>query len=129
MKKLPKGWARSWDARLRGASCEGRHDLPWIVDGPPSRRRFEEMRELCFGCPVRLACAEYALDPQNPALGGMYAGIWVTWRGSHDIGQTGGYTASMRRLRARLAELQAESTYGSLMEHFTEFEKQEASHA
>lgn len=99
MKLVAKGWARYWQQRLRGAACRDRKDLGWIADDKPPTAEFREMREVCFSCPVRLACAEFVLDPESRVYGGMYAGVWVPWRGQNvDRPATRGHTAAKHEI-------------------------------
>lgn len=74
-------WYRRWHALLDGAACKLSQELPWIGNSRPAAQEFMEMRVICHSCPCRAACASYALDPQVPALGGMYAGVWIPWKG------------------------------------------------
>lgn len=106
MKLVRKGWAQQWQRRLHGAACRGRADLGWIEEGPPSRQEFEAMREVCWGCPVRRACAEFVLDPDSGVQGGMYAGVWVPWRGQNeDRAATRGHTRGRHEIKALMDRL------------------------
>lgn len=73
-------WYSQWSPRLEGALCRDRPDLPWTPDEAPEVTEFLAMRDVCLNCPVRIACANCALDRKVPAQGGMYAGVWLPWR-------------------------------------------------
>lgn len=60
------------------ANCQGRYDLPWTSDSRPAIEDLAEMAEICADCPVRRACGKFALD--QPDQGGVYAGVYLTWR-------------------------------------------------
>jgi hypothetical protein len=74
------GWHAYWAKRLNGALCRQRQDLPFTADEEPDAAHLAAMRDVCLACPVRIACAELALDRDAPALGGFYAGIWIPWK-------------------------------------------------
>lgn len=78
------GWYDAWEQRLSGALCRINPSVAWTQDGLPSDDDMAWMSEICERCPVREACAEYALDPAVRALGGMYAGVWIPWRSAAD---------------------------------------------
>lgn len=69
----------------RDASCRKNQHLPWTGEGPqdkqPAGSTLHYMREICDECPVRTACADYALTCNKGygAEGGMYAGVWLPW--------------------------------------------------
>lgn len=85
---------------MREARCQQRPELPWTADSEPSNRVKLLMRECCAGCPVIDRCAEMGVG----ALGGMYAGVWLPWKG--DKGASGVRTARSV-LRARVAMVSA----------------------
>lgn len=84
MKLVRKGWSDYWRRQLAGALCQHRMDLGWIANEPPRRGEFLAMRDICLACPVRRACAEFVMDPDSKVHGGMYAGVWIPWRGNND---------------------------------------------
>jgi hypothetical protein len=82
-------------AGMEDSRCKQRSDLPWTANAQPEHRTLFRMQEVCAGCPVQDRCAVIGLD----ALGGMYAGVWLPWKG--EKGSPGVRTARSR-LRDRV---------------------------
>lgn len=60
--------------RFPGAACEGRADIDWVPDVENTRDPNTQAAILvCFGCPARIACAEYAIN--QPSLYGIWGGL------------------------------------------------------
>lgn len=98
------GWYRSWEDRLRGALCRIESGECWTADVTPSDAMMTRMRAVCDRCPVKIACAEYALNPDLPVPGGFYAGVWIPWRAADPRnGVKGDWAAARWRLRRLLA--------------------------
>lgn len=122
---VPKEWHQYWSERLMGAACKKRPDLPWTGHGDndgkeldPSPAEIDAMHDVCLSCPVLLGCADYALDRQLPAHGGMYASIWIPWRPANGATEpskrTKGWIEArekIRRLRRVVTEQTIEALY------------------
>lgn len=67
--------------KVRG-DCGQRPDLPWTDETQPDPMTCLSMGVICDACPVRVECADYAVNSRRRqgVEGGFYAGVWLPWR-------------------------------------------------
>jgi hypothetical protein len=80
------------------AVCDSRAD--WTPDRLPSKDAMAGFALVCYECPVRRQCANYAID--NQLDNGIYAGIYVPTKLNEYQRRTLGFSAAMNQL-ARIA--------------------------
>lgn len=97
-------WNAIWTVR---AECGSHQGLPWTADIRPGLDEFAQMHAVCLECPVRKACANYAVQANGGrgVDGGYYAGYWLPWPSSTETGDTKLLRSRARRSLKQVANI------------------------